>query len=137
MRSGSPLTATMMSSGFSTTGTSRSGSSDSAKSGAARVSPLMYLPNGDDVVIFASKAGAPSNPDWYYNLVANPDATIEIGSETVAVRARVAEGAERDELWERQKAAYPQFAEYEANKIARLGPEAARPHRVTHRRLTR
>lgn len=89
-----------------------------ARSGAERVNPLMYLPNGDDVVIFASKGGAPTNPDWYHNLLANPEAQVELGTdggtEVVKVRARVAEGAERDELWSRQKAAYPQFAEYEA-----------------------
>lgn len=84
-----------------------------ARSGIERTTPLVYLADGDDVVIFASKAGAPTNPDWFHNLVANPDATIEVGTETVAVRARVAEGAERDELFERQKAASPQFAEYE------------------------
>lgn len=89
--------------------------STGAKSGQSRVNPLMYLPNGDDVVIFASKGGAPTNPDWYHNLLANPDATIEVGTESFPVRARVAEGAERDELWTRQKAAYPQFAEYERN----------------------
>jgi deazaflavin-dependent oxidoreductase (nitroreductase family) len=84
-----------------------------ARSGTERTTPLVYLADGDDVVLFASKAGAPTNPDWFHNLVANPDATIEVGTETVAVRARVAEGAERDELFERQKAASPQFAEYE------------------------
>lgn len=84
-----------------------------AKSGTERTTPLMYLPNGDDIVIFASKAGAPTNPDWFHNLVANPDATAEVGTETFAVRARVAEGAERDDLWSRQKTAYPQFQEYE------------------------
>ena len=84
-----------------------------ARSGTERTTPLVYLADGDDVVIFASKAGAPTNPDWFHNLVANPDATIEVGTETLAVRARVAEGDERDQLFERQKAASPQFAEYE------------------------
>ncbi len=84
-----------------------------AKTGTERTTPLMYLPNGDDIVIFASKAGAPTNPDWYHNLVANPEASAEVGTDTIAVRARVAEGAERDELWERQKTAYPQFQGYE------------------------
>ena len=84
-----------------------------AKTGTERTTPLMYLPNGDDIVIFASKAGAPTNPDWYHNLVANPEASTEVGTDTLTVRARVAEGAERDELWERQKTAYPQFQGYE------------------------
>jgi deazaflavin-dependent oxidoreductase (nitroreductase family) len=65
------------------------------------------------VVVFASKAGAPTHPAWYLNLVANPDASIEIGTETRQVRARVAEGVERDEIWSRQKEAMPGFAEYE------------------------
>ncbi len=84
-----------------------------ARSGTERTTPLMYLPNGDDIVIFASKAGAPTNPDWYHNLRAHPEVTADLGTETVPVRARVAEGAERDELWERQKTAYPQFQGYE------------------------
>lgn len=84
-----------------------------AKSGAERENPLVYARRGDDVVVFASKAGAPTHPAWYLNLVANPDASIEIGTETRQVRARVAEGDERDEIWSRQKAAMPGFAEYE------------------------
>ena len=84
-----------------------------ARTGTERTTPLMYLPNGDDVVIFASKAGAPDNPDWYHNLLANPETTAELGTETVAVRARVAQGDERDDLWTRQKQAYPQFQGYE------------------------
>ena len=84
-----------------------------ARSGIERTTPLMYLPEGDDVVIFASKAGAPDNPDWFHNLVANPDASIEVGTDTVAVHARVAEGDEREDLWTRQKLAYPQFQGYE------------------------
>jgi len=87
--------------------------STGAKSGAPRVSPLMYLPNGDDIVIFASKGGAPTHPDWYYNLLANPNASAEVGAETLAVKARVAEGDEREDLWSRQKTAYPQFQGYE------------------------
>ncbi len=84
-----------------------------ARTGTVRTTPLMALVDGDDLVIFASKAGAPDNPDWFHNLVANPDATVEFGTERFAVRARVAEGAERDDLWTRQKTAYPQFQGYE------------------------
>ncbi len=87
--------------------------STGAKSGEARVSPLMALLDGDNIVIFASKGGAPTHPDWYYNLHAHPEASIEIGADTVAVKARVAEGDEREDLWTRQKAAYPQFQGYE------------------------
>ena len=86
-----------------------------AKSGQVRVSPLAYQPLGDSYAIFASKAGAPTNPDWYHNLVANPKATVEVGTETVDVIARVAEGDEREEIWSRQKARHSNFAEYEAS----------------------
>ena len=95
--------------------------STGAKSGLARVHPLMYQAVGDRFAIFASKAGAPSNPDWYYNVVANPQTSIEVGSETVEVTARVAEGDERNEIWERQKALFPTFAEYE-QKTSRVIP---------------
>ena len=85
-----------------------------AKSGTERVTPLMCMREDDTVYVFASKAGAPDNPDWYHNLVANPDATIEIGAEShVPVRADELEGEERTRVWEAQKQAYPQFAEYE------------------------
>jgi deazaflavin-dependent oxidoreductase (nitroreductase family) len=87
--------------------------STGAKSGQERVHPMMYQEVGDDLAVFASKAGAPTNPDWFHNLVANPDATIEIGTETVAVRARVTEGDERSRIWETQKERYAGFAEYE------------------------
>lgn len=86
-----------------------------AKSRAERINPLVFRPEGDAWVVFASKGGAPSNPDWYHNLVAHPDVSIEVGTETVNVRARVAEGAERDQIWAAQKSAVPQFAEYERN----------------------
>jgi len=84
-----------------------------ARSGASRVHPVMYQKVGDSFAVFASKGGAPSNPDWYHNLVANSRATVEVDSETFAVVARVAEGEERERIWTKQKAAYPGFAEYE------------------------
>ncbi|MGH3068305.1 MAG: nitroreductase family deazaflavin-dependent oxidoreductase [Streptosporangiaceae bacterium] len=84
-----------------------------AKSGQPRVTPVMYQDIGDGFAVFASKAGAPTNPDWYYNLVANPQVSAEIGTETVSLVARVAEGAERDRIWEAQKSANPGFADYE------------------------
>lgn len=87
---------------------------EGAKTGTVRVSPLAYRPVGGNVAVFASKAGAPTNPDWYHNLRANPETTIEIGSETRSVTARVADGQERSEIWEAQKAEVSQFAEYEA-----------------------
>jgi deazaflavin-dependent oxidoreductase (nitroreductase family) len=85
-----------------------------AKSGRDYVNPLAYLPDGDRYVVFASKAGAPSHPGWYHNLVANPDVTIEVGSETLKAVASVAQGAERDRLFERQAAVMPRFAGYQA-----------------------
>lgn len=85
-----------------------------AKSGTERVTPLVYQADGDTWVIFASKAGAPSHPAWYHNLVANPETTIEVGSETIEVTTTEVTGDERTRLWETQKANAPQFAEYEA-----------------------
>jgi len=85
-----------------------------AKSGEERVNPVMYQADGDRFAVFASKAGAPTNPDWFHNLRANPQATVEVGTDTVEVMARVADGEERDRIWERQKQEYPFFADYEA-----------------------
>jgi F420H(2)-dependent quinone reductase len=70
-----------------------------ARSGAERVSPLIYLPDGEDAVIVASKGGTDRHPAWFHNLKANPDTVVEIGRERRAVRARVAEPAERERLW--------------------------------------
>ena len=86
-----------------------------AKTGAARVNPLMYLPDKDRVAIFASKGGAPSHPDWYYNVKANPKVTVEIGDETFDAIATEITGAERDDLYTRQSELHPQFAEYQAD----------------------
>lgn len=84
-----------------------------AKSGQERVNPMMYLQDGDRYLVFASKGGAPTNPDWYHNLKANPDAEIEVGDETFAVRAEELPSAERDEKYAEQAALYPGFADYE------------------------
>jgi deazaflavin-dependent oxidoreductase (nitroreductase family) len=84
-----------------------------AKTGTERVNPLVYLPVGDDFAVFGSKAGADTNPAWYHNLRAHPDTTIEVGTETLPVHARVAESAERERIWEEQKRENPNFAEYE------------------------
>ena len=85
-----------------------------AKTGKARVHPLVYQPLGDGrLAVFASRGGSPTHPDWYHNLVAHPAVTIELGTETLAKRARVATGDERERIWSAQKAAMPGFAEYE------------------------
>ena len=84
-----------------------------ARTGTERVSPLMYQQLDGAYAIFASKGGADTNPDWFHNLVANPKVTIEIGTDKVDVTARIARGPEQDEIWERQKREYPQFADYE------------------------
>ena len=89
-----------------------------ARSGTERVTPLMYQAVEAGYAVFASKAGADTNPDWFHNLNANPATNVEIGAGVVAVWARVAEGDERDAIWTRQKAGWPQFAEYE-QKTAR------------------
>ena len=84
-----------------------------AKTGTERVNPLVYLPLNGNFAVFGSKAGGPTNPDWYHNLRANPDTQVEVGTETVPVRARVAEGEERDRIWEEQKRLNSNFADYE------------------------
>lgn len=84
-----------------------------AKTGRERVNPLVYQPLGENFAVFGSKAGADTNPDWYHNLRANADTEVEVGTETIPVRARVAEGEERDRIWEQQKRDHPNFAEYE------------------------
>ena len=87
--------------------------STGAKSGQERINPMMYQAVGENWAVFASKAGAPTNPDWYRNVMANPDATIEVGTETKPVRARVATGDERSAIWATQKERYSGFADYE------------------------
>ena len=93
-----------------------------AKSGTERVNPLMYQQVGSSIAIFASAGGGPNNPQWYRNLVAHPDVTLELGTSTVKARARTAEGSERQSIWEAQKEQYPQFAEYEKNTAPRVIP---------------
>jgi len=85
-----------------------------AKSGKTRVNPLVGLPEDDGTIyVFASKAGAPENPDWYYNLVAHPEVEVEFGADKFTATARPLAGAERDGIFNRQKELMPQFAEYE------------------------
>ncbi|MGA2872487.1 MAG: nitroreductase family deazaflavin-dependent oxidoreductase [Candidatus Dormibacteria bacterium] len=95
-----------------------------ARSGQARLHPMMYLSDHGRYIVFASKAGAPTNPDWYHNLKAHPEATIEVGSGTIEVTAAELTGSERDELFDRQAALFPGFADYQA-KTTRLIPVVA------------
>jgi deazaflavin-dependent oxidoreductase (nitroreductase family) len=91
-----------------------------AKTGQERVAPLVYQAAGDGFVVFGSKGGAPTHPDWFHNLVADPGVVAEVGTETVPLRARVAEGDERDSLWSRQKEIMPGFADYEVNTTRQI-----------------
>ncbi len=99
-------------------------STTGAKTGLRRLNPLMYLADGDRWLVFASKGGGPKNPDWYHNLVADPAVTIEVGTETIAARAEVITGEERDRLYEQQAERYPQFAAYQ-ERTARVIPVIA------------
>jgi len=92
-----------------------------AKSGQPRVNPVAYVRDGDRLVIIASKGGAPTNPDWYYNLVARPLATVEVGIEQFQVRATIATEPERTRLYSQMVAMLPGFAEYQ-RKTTRLIP---------------
>lgn len=84
-----------------------------AKTGTERVTPLAYQAVGDGFAIFASKGGAPHNPQWYHNLLANPETSVEVGTDTIPVRARELVGDERAPIWEKQKQLVPGFADYE------------------------
>jgi deazaflavin-dependent oxidoreductase (nitroreductase family) len=84
-----------------------------AKSGQERINPVAYQRDGARYVIFASKGGAPSNPDWYHNLMAQPSVRIEVGNEAIDVIAEEATDEERERLFTTQKERFPQFGEYE------------------------
>ena len=84
-----------------------------AKSGKSRINPLAYQADDGRYVVFASKGGAPTNPDWYHNLKAHPNVTVEVGTDTIDVVASEATGEERDRLYRTQAERTPQFAEYQ------------------------
>jgi deazaflavin-dependent oxidoreductase (nitroreductase family) len=92
-----------------------------AKSGRERINPVAYISDGDRLVIIASKGGAPTNPDWYYNLVAKPLATVEVGTEKLQVRAMVAVEPEQTRLYDKMVEMMPGFAEYK-KKTTRIIP---------------
>jgi deazaflavin-dependent oxidoreductase (nitroreductase family) len=85
-----------------------------AKSGETRVNPLVTIPDGERYVIVASKGGAPTNPDWYYNLSANPEVTVEVGSEKFQAVAQVTAEPERTRLYEQMETVNPGFTEYKS-----------------------
>jgi len=92
-----------------------------AKTGTERVNPLAYQPLGDGAMaVFASKGGSPTNPDWFHNVVAEPEVTIEVGDRTIEATARVAEGEERERIWERQTREIPIFGEYQERSGRRI-----------------
>lgn len=101
--------------------------STGAKSGERRTTPVVYQPDGERMVIFASKAGAAENPAWYHNLRANPTATVEVGTDTVEVEAIVTEGDERERLFSKQKQLMPQFADYEQKTTRQIPVVALTP----------
>jgi deazaflavin-dependent oxidoreductase (nitroreductase family) len=84
-----------------------------AKSGVRRTTPLVYVDDGDDVVLVASKGGHPKNPAWYHNLRANPETVVQIGSERRPVRARIATEQERKRLWPKAVATYGGYRGYQ------------------------
>jgi deazaflavin-dependent oxidoreductase (nitroreductase family) len=91
-----------------------------AKSGQQRVNPVMYQSVGDSFAVFASKAGGPTNPDWYHDLLANPRTTVEVGTASIPVVARVAGDDEREPIWDNQKREYPGFQEYEEKTTRKI-----------------
>jgi deazaflavin-dependent oxidoreductase (nitroreductase family) len=91
-----------------------------AKSGQRHTTPTMYMRDGDRLLIFASKSGAPSNPAWYHNLIAHPEVTVEVGDETFKATATVLKGEERDRFFARQVELYPQFGEYEKRTTRKI-----------------
>ena len=96
-----------------------------AKSGTQRTTPLVYLPDGDRVVVFGSKAGAPTNPAWFHNLVANPSVIIEVGDQRYGATATVVDGDERTRLYDEQARRMPAFADYAVKAGDRVIPVIA------------
>ncbi len=92
-----------------------------AKSGQERINPVAYVTDGDRLVIIASKGGAPTNPDWYYNILANPLVTVEVGTDQFQARAEVASEPERTRLYDKMVEMMPSFADYR-KKTTRLIP---------------
>jgi deazaflavin-dependent oxidoreductase (nitroreductase family) len=101
-----------------------------ARSGESRTTPMMFHRDGDRLLVIASNIGAPNHPDWYHNLVAHPDVTVEVGDETYPALATPTTGADRDRVWSEIKAAYPFFSDHEQKTsreipVVALTPKAA------------
>jgi F420H(2)-dependent quinone reductase len=101
-----------------------------AKSGVKRTSPLLYVWDDEDIVIVASKGGFPKHPAWYHNLIANPDTTVQVGSEQRAVRARVATPEEYERLWAKAVAAYHGYEDYKARTDRQIPLVVLEPRRT-------
>jgi deazaflavin-dependent oxidoreductase (nitroreductase family) len=102
-----------------------------AKSGAERVNPVVYQRLDErSIAVFASKAGAPTHPDWYRNLVAHPEVTLELGASTLPATARVARGEERERIWAKQKQDSPAFADYERKTTREIPVVILETHRA-------
>ncbi len=91
-----------------------------AKSQQPRINPVAYVKDGDRLAIIASKGGAPTNPDWYYNLIAHPEVTVEVGTEQLQVHATVAAEPDRTRLYQQMVAMMPGFAEYEQKTTRKI-----------------
>src|SRR5438309_2987188 len=91
-----------------------------ARSGQRRTTPMMYVRDGDRLIVIASNVGAPTHPAWYHNLVAHPQVTVEVGNETYNATATVLTGEERDRLYARQAELYPQFGEYQSKTTRKI-----------------
>ncbi len=91
-----------------------------AKSQQPRINPVAYVKDGDRLVIIASKSGAPTNPDWYYNLIAHPEVTVEVGTEQLQVHASVTAEPDRTRLYQQMVAMMPGFAEYEQKTTRKI-----------------
>ena len=99
-----------------------------AKSGQRRTTPMMYLREGDRLFVFASRGGGPTNPDWYYNLVAHPEVTVEIGDQTYPAIAKPVIGEEHDSIYARWAQRYPQFREYQESTTRSIPVIELTPH---------
>jgi len=91
-----------------------------AKSGQHHTTPMMYIPNGDRLLVIASNIGAPKHPDWYHNLVAHPEVTVEVGTQTYNATAIVTQGAERQQLWTWIVEQHPFFADHQAKTTRQI-----------------